>query len=710
MILYKSKSTSTNLSYHKHFYTNGVSVNNLNDFRNIVADQYHTTIKFNNGEREKGNFIKADCLMLDVDEGMTIVDFEILFADYKYYYATSRHHQKEKVNKTTVKPACDRFHVFFPLEEEILDSKVYEESILKLIQKYRFFDDNCKDAGRFLTPSGKDVIVKEHLEGKYINALLDTLTITTKTFTIIQPLDDLRNMPDVMDQLYEKKSRGYFADYNEWLKLGTVLKANNYTAQDWAKLSDDPNDVNCYKYWDGLNPDRLPEGYINHFLGRTDKSFKKEFDEIHELKIGEPYVWTSDDKDKMLEYFDSRFYRNTIGGKSCVIIRDEKNSLSGTPLKLVEWRKSVSQKQVYDNDKKKMMPASSYWENQTYEQYFGEVFDPSTNERIVNEKVNLWEGLALNPVKGNCDVLINFIRNNIGSGNETYYDWLVGYMSHIVREPKNKETHIVALIGEPGCGKSSFIKILERIFGNYSLVVDDAERVLGRFNGALKNKIIINLDEATFRGDKKTSNKIKNMVTSNTLNIENKGFEIQQFPNYIRLWITSNDENSCFIEDKDRRYFVLKVINRSSEHEWIKIHEAIESDVTMSAFLEYLISYESATYKSYSLPPLTELKLESQIDNLNSIAQFVISYIENGDDMLKVKDYRSFDGRISKYELYQRYKDQLQGFKENQIKFSRTFREYTGWTTVKSNGSEYWEIGTQEQTKSALESKLKITL
>jgi hypothetical protein len=78
----------------------------------VVVTQYSWSPGvFSNRKRTIGSLSRIDLLVLDVDNGCTLVDARERFAQFKHIIATSRNHQKEKNGVV-----CDRFRVVLFLE------------------------------------------------------------------------------------------------------------------------------------------------------------------------------------------------------------------------------------------------------------------------------------------------------------------------------------------------------------------------------------------------------------------------------------------------------------------------------------------------------------------------------------------------------------------------------------------------------------------
>ncbi len=105
-----------------------------------------------NSYRNVKNFVKSDCIMMDIDndhsdkpeDWKTPDDIRSVFQDVAFAVHYSRNHMKQKGNKSP-RP---KFHVFFPIDETT-SAEQYSAIKHKVSQIFPFFDNNALDAGRF---------------------------------------------------------------------------------------------------------------------------------------------------------------------------------------------------------------------------------------------------------------------------------------------------------------------------------------------------------------------------------------------------------------------------------------------------------------------------------------------------------------------------------------------------------------------------------
>lgn len=193
-------------------------------------------------------------------------------------------------------------------------------------------------------------------------------------------------------------------------------------------------------------------------------------------------------------------------------------------------------------------------------------FDP---RNIDNPYIfNIWKGYSITKEmcedynEEDAEPVLNHIKEIWCSGDEDQYEYVMNYLAHIIQKPWKKTAVCLALHSKQGAGKGVILKKLENIIGdNHYSQNSNAERVFGKFNGLLEGKTLINLDEAFWGGDKKLEGQIKNHITEDKQTVEKKSinqYNIHDFCNYI---ITTNNDWFAGIEEGDRRYYCLELLN-----------------------------------------------------------------------------------------------------------------------------------------------------
>jgi hypothetical protein len=112
--------------------------------------------RYLHGYRNEQNFLSADIVALDFDEGMTLETALETFGNMKHIIATTRNHQRQKGKK----PPCDRFRVLLFLAHTFTDLSTYK-SLLAAYVELHGSDKQAKDGARLFFPCREIISVKE---------------------------------------------------------------------------------------------------------------------------------------------------------------------------------------------------------------------------------------------------------------------------------------------------------------------------------------------------------------------------------------------------------------------------------------------------------------------------------------------------------------------------------------------------------------------
>ena len=120
----------------------------FSDLALIIGTKVWSPIIWMDGNRKQDNFLRADFVALDFDDGeLSLDEAKRIWCDSNHIIATTKSHQKEKGNKR----ACDRFRVVLELSRSLNELKHYKETMRHLVDRYPC-DPACKDGGRFFYP------------------------------------------------------------------------------------------------------------------------------------------------------------------------------------------------------------------------------------------------------------------------------------------------------------------------------------------------------------------------------------------------------------------------------------------------------------------------------------------------------------------------------------------------------------------------------
>ena len=210
------------------------------------------------------------------------------------------------------------------------------------------------------------------------------------------------------------------------------------------------------------------------------------------------------------------------------------------------------------------VPRGSWWlSHPARRQYDSVVFVPG---KKVPGKLNLWNGWACEPRPGDCGLYLAHLKDNICSGDDGYYQYLLSWMAYAVQQPARQGEVAVVLRGGEGTGKGFAVKRFGRLFGPHFLPVTNTRHLTGNFNVHLQQCCVLFGDEAFYAGDRQHEGILKVLVTEESLTIEPKGIDIFLVPNYLHVVLSSNNEWVVPASFDARRWFVLDVSDAQKQN------------------------------------------------------------------------------------------------------------------------------------------------
>lgn len=274
---------------------------------------------------------------------------------------------------------------------------------------------------------------------------------------------------------------------------------------------------------------------------------------------------------------------------------------------------------VDEDGRPKKVPVGKWWlRHPQCRKYELMSFAPG---RDLPDVYNLWKGFKYNPKPGDCSLFLAHVRDNVCSGNEEYFTYLMGWMARAVQKPGAPGEVAVVLRGEQGTGKSFFATRFGGLFGRHFLKVSQPSHIVGNFNGHMQDVVILFADEGFYAGDKKHASVLKDLITGETLTIEHKGYTPEEQPNFLHIIIASNSDWIVPAGANERRYFVLDVGAAKMQNTgYFKKLEEQMSNGGYEALLHTLMSYDLSGYNVRNVP---------QTDALNEQKDMSMGYEES---------------------------------------------------------------------------------
>ena len=391
-------------------------------------------------------------------------------------------------------------------------------------------------------------------------------------------------------------------DYPEWIAVGMALhnitKGDDYGLELFWELSevymeDNPNDdCDPEEKWKSFGNDA-----IKFKLGLT--SLRKLYEEYkpEDLKTSEGVFKHSQKKGDSLQISLNKVLIDLnerliyIKSTSEFITLDKKKYYTYDKAGQVvgdEWRDCWSIKKVqsvathfekenffYETDtdgksKTKLYNPFKEWRSWSDRREVWAIgFDPRSKEN--SDIFNLWNGFAISKEEADktddaeAQPILDHIFELWCDKDEHSYNYVLDMFAHYIQKPHIKTGVVLSLKSKQGGGKGIILNKLNDIIGDdHYCQNSNANYLFGDFNGQLEGKILVNLDEAFWGGDKKMEGMMKSKITETKQTVRKLFKEAYTVDDYVNYIITTNNDWFAGVTEDDRRYYCLELVNKLS--------------------------------------------------------------------------------------------------------------------------------------------------
>ena len=301
------------------------------------------------------------------------------------------------------------------------------------------------------------------------------------------------------------------------------------------------------------------------------------------------------DRNKLFEFIEAinEEYALVLRGSQVLIMRywtGEDNVSRLTFLSVKDFQTLLANQQIWSDADKKFLPVAPLWlKSPMRAQYEDVYFKPCDKEYKL--RYNLWRGFAVLPdnSKGQHDLFLKHIEENICSGNEEHYNWVIDWLAHLIQKPYQKPGTAIVLRGEMGTGKGFFANAVGKLFGQHYIPILHGGQLTSRFNSHLADKVLVFVDESGWSQDKYGAGIIRGMITEPYIAIEMKGKDVITMENYGHFIIAANSEWAVPTSMQDERRWA--VFDVGSEHKGDKKYFAAISKQLENGGYESLLYF-----------------------------------------------------------------------------------------------------------------------
>lgn len=290
---------------------------------------------------------------------------------------------------------------------------------------------------------------------------------------------------------------------------------------------------------------------------------------------------------------------------------------------------------------------SSWIEDKERRSYKRIIFDPQNTD---SHNFNLFTGFKLEkkPYTPKSTKKIHKLLDQVLG---EYKQYVLEWLSFIIKNKKKTNVCIVLYSNEHGVGKNTIIELFIKLLDDkYTSKIEKLDNLAAEFNKNMENALFIYGDEILAK-NKDLYTFLKNTITRTELLINRKGIDSYKIKDLCNYMFTTNDSIPFKIEEKDRRISMLQCSETKMTdkecNEYYKLFE--DHDLMASMFHELLLMETPNKIQVLN----TELKEDIQEVYTSSPIKYLYkNFTELNNKKCSVQDMMD---RIKEYEKSQGY-------------------------------------------------------
>ncbi len=214
---------------------------------------------------------------------------------------------------------------------------------------------------------------------------------------------------------------------------------------------------------------------------------------------------------------------------------------------------------------------------------------------------------------------------------EVFWDW----MAMSVQRPEIRIPWAPLIISSQGVGKGYLYYCLSKILGTHNCEQILPDRLESQFNSFMDGSVLILIDEMKHGSRYNVADKLKSYISEQTIEINEKGRKEKTRQIFCNFLIFTNHDNSTFIEEDDRRFWVYKVPNAKRDPEYYQRiwTWAQEEPQALNNLHRFLLDRDISKFRYATCPQVTEAKLQMIDSNKTELELDIIDAIEHRDDI-----------------------------------------------------------------------------
>jgi hypothetical protein len=334
--------------------------------------------------------------------------------------------------------------------------------------------------------------------------------------------------------------------------------------------------------------------------------------------------------DEQVDALHQRFFVIRIGGKAYVGDRNA-TDIVGDLMPVESFKTLFSNGKIEKND-----PIDIWLKSPKRVRLMGFDFNPNNPYGdAVGDQFNLYQGPAVQPIEGDCQIIIDHIHEVLCSGNSEQSEHMLNWIAHMFQKPGEQcGTSIILQSGE-GTGKSLITTMLNNIWGVHGTQVSSTNQLIGNHNTQLAKKMLISIEEVSTAHNIEATIQMKNLVTSPIITINPKMKASFDIVNFARLMLNTNQIWAFAASKEARRWFVPTISDdRVGDRAYFNaLAKATLSAPVQSALLHFMLERDISAFDPQERPDTEALDAQKRqtMEKLDHPLAWLTGVLESGE-------------------------------------------------------------------------------
>lgn len=310
------------------------------------------------------------------------------------------------------------------------------------------------------------------------------------------------------------------------------------------------------------------------------------------------------------------------------------------------------------NVKRKSVQVGKHWlEWKNRQEYDRLTYAPGQPRVLDTMELNEWEGLGVDPVKGNVKLWKTLLDQLFVGSSVAHRKWFEQWLLYPLKNPGIKMDSTACIWSHVhGIGKSLVGKTLKRVYGRNAIIINQ-NQLEDSFNGWAVGKQFVMVDDVSGYNSRSKADVLKTMITQEEFTVNIKCLPTYEMPDYINYLMTSNQPDAWFVEPHDRRYFIFESVAQKPTKKFFENYHKWLDKGGPGALLYYAqVDMDFTGFDPHAEPPMTLAKEKMVGFGSNEISQWARDVLTEPERYLSVagtrgiRDLYTLDELMSAYE------------------------------------------------------------